>query len=134
MEGVMNIKVLPLPSRLLHMSVLQLAYGGAIKVPPVFFRDGLYKVGNICWFELKGRAFKYDVEDFNHTLLASNVKEISCDVMQKLSYILKNYSRILTKQQIELVHAYHFNCAAKDIDKNISLRVLKYNKGVGVTS
>lgn len=126
----MNIKVLPLPSRFLNISLLHLVSEGASEVPPVFFRDGLYKVGNICWFELKGKAFKYDVEDFNHTLLTTSVKEIGCDVMGRLEYILNNYPRILTKQQIKLIHAYNFNSTAKDINKNISLRVLRYNKGV----
>ncbi len=55
---------------------------------PVFNRNGLYKCGNVSWFEVDGRAFTYNVGTFNHALDTAHGIELSKEKVKALAGII----------------------------------------------
>ena len=71
----MKLKVLPLERWMIRdldpncrWSDRQLGSPTHPETVPVFSRDGIYLRGKECWIEIHGKAFKYSVSSFKHTL------------------------------------------------------------------
>lgn len=77
------------------------------EIPPVFNREGTYLVGDKCWFEVRGRAFKFEKRMFLYNLRQLFVEEVDVNVVRLLKKIDRIDSHILTFEQRKLVGDYN---------------------------
>jgi hypothetical protein len=107
----MKIKVLPhtvyLPSKFRDERLLDKLNNYHKEITPVFNRTGEYLMGDKCWFEVRGRAFKKRKENFLFELRQCFMSEVDINVIHKLVAITRIDSSILTLAQCKLIADYH---------------------------
>lgn len=87
---------------------------------PVFNRDGLYKCGNVSWFEVDGRAFTYNVDTFNHSLDTLHGEELTNEKFKALGAIVR--VKLATRKQYAM---YRSACHALEC-RGIRRRTRKF--------
>tara|TARA_R110000851_G_scaffold211723_2_gene364402 strand:- start:154 stop:582 length:429 start_codon:yes stop_codon:yes gene_type:complete len=105
------------------------------EIDPVFHRDGEYLLGDKCWFEVRGRAFKKRKQDFLFELRQCEMADIDINVVNKLVEIKRISSGFLTCDQCNLITEYsHFirnrdnkRLSRKRI-KEMRIRISQYRK------
>ncbi len=83
----MNVKVLKCPlSR--HYTYNHYGMGRPPDHRTVYGRDGLYLVGNDCWCELDGMAWKYDADHFRFSMDLIDAYQLSSNDLKTLQHIV----------------------------------------------
>lgn len=84
---------------------------------PIVNRDGVFKRGKDCWFEVRGQAFTYDIEMFKYEFSLLNAPSLSTQQVNALKAIVK--AKLATKQQKKMyeVICYHVN----DLQSRLSM-------------
>lgn len=105
----MNYKVLPLNFWMKHPKLLEncLTTHRYKFTNPELHREGIYKLGKKCWFEIDGYAYTYPVEDFNYQLNMLNAEELTVKQGKALEEIIKQ--KLSSKEQRKL---FQFYCEA----------------------
>lgn len=100
--------------------------GSYTQLEPVLNRDGVFKRGKDCWFEVRGQAFTYDIELFKYELSLLNAPSLSMQQINALEAIVK--AKLATKKQKNMyeVIAYRVN------DLQSRLSIYKGNKCCGM--
>lgn len=71
---------------------------------PVFNRPGIYKYGNLCWFETGNFAYKYSPAQFDYQLSIFNISELNTNQYQALKSIVEQ--KLATNKQKEMMYLY----------------------------
>jgi len=87
------------------------------EIAPVFNRTGEYLMGDKCWFEVRGRAFKKRKIDFLFELRQCFMAEVDVNVIHKLVDITRIDSSILTLEQCKLIEDYHHFLHIRGIER-----------------
>lgn len=74
------------------------------EIIPVFKRRGKYLLGELCWFEVGGRAFKFNRLQFLHDLETWHASEMDQRKVSALQAVVDN--RMATKRQEQLLRQY----------------------------
>ena len=95
----MKLKILPLENWMYDIdSISEL---NLKEISPIFKRNGFYLKRNVCWFEINGKAFIYNRDDFIHSLNIFNHKHLrDCDFIN-LSSLSK--SGILNREMLNIL-------------------------------
>lgn len=88
------------------------------EIPPVYFRDGEYLLGDKCWFEVRGRAFTKRKEDFLFELRQLDMLDIDINVIEHLKSIKRIGSKVITKEQLTLITDYEHFLHIRSIKRN----------------
>lgn len=102
----MNIKRLQLDKWMLSKKSKQdiLGFEPYIEISPTIGKNGLYKSGLNCWFEVDGKAYSYPVKRFDYDFKIIDVNEYDNKDIKALSEIVK--LGLATKKQKEIVSLY----------------------------
>ena len=109
----MRIKRLPLDNWMKHVDRLKytLPYK---RIPVVYGKPGVYKVGKDCWFEdLQGRAFEYEASTFDYRLEGYNVLELNHRHIAALRAIAS--VKLATEKQRRLLYRYRTAQETRDV-------------------
>ena len=68
---------------------------------PQFHRPGIYKQGNLCWFESDDRAWSYDPKDFAYSLSLLQAAELNTHQVRALQAVVDQ--KLATKAQRHLL-------------------------------
>lgn len=74
--------------------------GRYTQIEPILNRDGIFKRGNECWFEVRGQAFMYDIEMFKYEFKILNNQSLSIQQVKALEAIVK--VKMASKKQKEM--------------------------------
>ena len=94
------------------------------EITPVFNRTGEYLLGDKCWFEVRGRAFKKRKKDFLYELRQCEMADTDIELVRKLVDIRKSYPRMLSKKQSRLIMDYGHFLSIRGMKRN-SMKRLK---------
>ena len=102
----MNLKVLQLENWMKYFRDEDLQ-----EIPALLDREGYYKLGDLCWFEVEGKAYLQDVADFDHDLSIFNIRllrdceytavnlliknKIADSALKELFYINRHYKELI---------------------------------------
>jgi hypothetical protein len=91
--------------------------GRYLQIEPIVNRDGIFKRGTECWFEVRGRAFTYDLAMFKYEFSLLDYPSLSAQQLNALQAIMK--AKLASKQQKKLhdVICYH----AKDFNRRLDV-------------
>lgn len=104
----MNLKVLPLNfwQKIYLKDEWKHVRPELREIPPKLNRDGYYLKGDLCWFEISGKAFLYDKESFmydieqlNHIPLLYKEKE-AIETLIKSNKCPKSLRTLLVADEI----------------------------------
>lgn len=100
--------------------------GRYIQIEPILNRDGVFKRGKECWFEVRGQAFMYEIEMFKYEFKILNNQSLSIQQVKALEAIVK--VKMASKKQKEMYEniCYQVN----DLQNRLSL--YKSNKKFGI--
>lgn len=76
--------------------------GHCLQIEPILHRDGIFKRGKECWFEVRGQAFTYPLETFNFEYSLLNLPSLSQQQMAALKMVVG--TKMATKGQRELYY------------------------------
>jgi hypothetical protein len=96
--------------------------GRYIQIEPIVNRDGIFKRGTECWFEVRGEAFTYDIAMFKYKFSLLDAPTLSAQQMNALHAIVK--AKLASKQQKKLYNTVCYN--AEDLYRR--LEMYKANK------
>ena len=71
------------------------------EIEPIFNREGYYLMNGYCWFEVRGKAYEYDVESFIFRLkllMHRPIRDIEYSMLSRLSM-----ERYLPKELREMI-------------------------------
>lgn len=74
------------------------------EINPVFNRPGIYKYGNLCWFETGNLAYRYNSAQFNYKLNIFHISELDIKQYRALKDVVEH--KLATKEQKEMMHLY----------------------------
>lgn len=100
--------------------------GSYTQLEPILNRDGVFKRGKNCWFEVRGQAFTYDIELFKYELSLLNAPSLSIQQINALEAIVKAKLATKTQKNMYEVIAYRVN------DLQHRLSIYKSNKRCGM--
>jgi hypothetical protein len=100
--------------------------GRYLQIEPIVNRDGIFKRGNECWFEIRGLAFTYDLAMFKYKFSLLDAPTLSSQQMNALHEIVK--AKLASKQQKKLYNTVCYN--AEDLYRR--LEMYKANKKFGL--
>lgn len=104
----MKLKVLNLERWMVYDNTREdcVQYGSHYyEIPPILNRDGYYKYGNDCWFEVNGQAWLCsDINAFEFTLNTLHAAEYRPEQIIGLSAIVK--TNLATKKQRSMMRHY----------------------------
>jgi hypothetical protein len=91
--------------------------GRYLQIEPIVNRDGIFKRGKDCWFEVRGRAFTYDITMFKYEFSLLDYPSLSAQQLNALQAIVK--TKLASNQQKKLydVICYH----AKDFSRRLDV-------------
>lgn len=72
------------------------------EIEPIMNRDGIFKRGQKCWFEVRGQAFTYPLETFNFEYSLVDLPSLSQQQMAALKMVVD--TKMATKEQRALYH------------------------------
>lgn len=76
--------------------------GRCLQIEPILHRDGIFKRGKECWFEVRGQAFTYPLETFNFEYSLLNLPSLGQQQMLALKMVVD--TKMATKTQRELYY------------------------------
>jgi hypothetical protein len=85
------------------------------EIEPTFCKDGIYKQGKKCWFEVSGKAYIYPVERFVYDFNIIDVNEYDNNAINALTQIVK--LGLATKKQTSIVDIHNLHCKKLDKEK-----------------
>lgn len=102
----MNIKRLQLDKWMISKKSNQdiLGFEPYFEISPIIGKNGIYKSGLNCWFEVDGKAYSYPVKRFNYDFKIIEINEYDNKDIKALSEIVK--LGLATKKQKEIVSLY----------------------------
>lgn len=100
--------------------------GRYIQIEPILNRDGIFKRGTECWFEVRGQAFMYEIEMFKYEFRILNNQSFSIQQVKALEAIVK--VKMATKKQKEMYE----NICYQVNDLQNRLSIYKSNKQFGI--
>lgn len=100
--------------------------GRYLQIEPIVNRDGIFKRGIECWFEIRGLAFTYDLAMFKYKFSLLDAPALSAQQMNALHAIVK--AKLASKQQKKLYNTVCYN--AEDLYRR--LEIYKSNKKFGL--
>lgn len=100
--------------------------GRYIQIEPILNRDGIFKRGTECWFEVRGQAFMYEIETFKYEFRILNDQSFSIQQVKALEAIVK--VKMATKKQKEMYE----NICYQVNDLQNRLSIYKSNKQFGI--
>ena len=98
------------------------------QIKPIYYKDGYYCYGSICWFEVGGEAWKGSVLDFNHILNTLNASEFNYRQINALKTLEKEFKNLITTKQKDIIYYYDHWIELKRLEKevyNVSRRNFK---------
>lgn len=100
--------------------------GRCVQIEPILHRDGLFKWGKKCWFEVRGQAFTYEPEMFDLELSLLNIQCLDTTQMKALKMIVD--TKLASKEQKAMYQAisYNFDSLSKRLES------YKFNKLIGL--
>ncbi len=78
-----------------------------LEIEPILNREGIYKRGKECWFEIRGKAYVYPVETFDFEFSLINTPSLSSQELNALKAIVS--TKFSTKKQQELYRTICYN-------------------------
>ncbi len=116
----MNIKRLSLQPWMIYESKRQrknelLGADPYIEINTVFNRDGIYKQGKNCWFEVNGKAYQYSIQTFNLEQKILDVNEMDNKKIEALKQIC--LVGLATKKQKEILNIHKMFGKKLDVNK-----------------
>ncbi len=78
-----------------------------LEIEPILNREGIYKRGKECWFEIRGKAYVYPVETFDFEFSLINTPSLSSQELNALKAIVS--TKFATKKQHELYRTICYN-------------------------
>lgn len=100
--------------------------GRYLQIDPIVHRDGVFKRGKDCWFEIRGQAFTYDSEMFDFEFGLLNVPSLSTSQFQALKMVVEQ--KLASVEQKKLYQTLCYNL--EDLSKR--LEIYKSNKRFGI--
>lgn len=102
----MNIKRLQLDKWMVSKKSNQniLGFEPYLEITPTIGKNGLYKSGLNCWFEVDGKAYTYPINMFKYDFKIIEVNEYDNREIKALSEIVR--LGLATKKQKEIVSLY----------------------------
>lgn len=102
------------------------------KIEPKLNRDGWFKQGKECWFEVEGQAYTCPIESFDYTFKTLVACELTKQETDALAVIVKTKLATPLQRELNYFHVMHgnkFNIVAarskkrfKDFKKKIAER------------
>ncbi len=77
------------------------------EIEPTFCKDGIYKQGGKCWFEVNGAAYTYPVERFIYDFNILEVNEYDNKEIKALAEVVKLGLSTKRQQKIVSIHLLH---------------------------
>ena len=100
--------------------------GRYLQIDPIVHRDGVFKRGKDCWFEIRGQAFTYDSKMFDFEFSLLNVPSLSTSQFQALKMVIDQ--KLASVEQKKLYQTLCYNL--EDLSKR--LEMYKSNKRFGI--
>lgn len=98
------------------------------KISPDFFRNGYYKYGKVCWFEIGNEAYLDNPKSFNFRLDLFNASEINSRKATALKAIITE--KLATQKQINLFRNYEFSCKLRELGRQSIKKKFAIKDGV----
>ena len=96
------------------------------KTQPIFYKEGIFKSGKKCWFEVlknnKFLSFEYDLEMFKFLLECEFAKELNKEQQEGLKAIVK--AKMSTRYQESMYNRLIHIEEVKEFERNIKKRKL----------
>lgn len=92
----------------------------------MFSRDGLYKCGKVSWFEVGGKAFEYNAEQFDSDLSVVAGIELSKEKLSALAAIIN--VGLSTKEQREMYRAACLAIECRNVRRSVRKRMLDIHR------
>jgi len=83
-----------------YIEDIQRGVSSSREIEPIMNRDGIFKRGKDCWFEVRGQAFTYPLETFNFEFSLVNLPSLSLQQMTALKMVVD--TKLATREQREL--------------------------------
>lgn len=78
-----------------------------LEIEPVVHRNGIFKQGKKCWFEVDGRAYTYRADMFDFELGLLNVPALAPSQIKALKMVIDN--KLASKEQKKLYETICYN-------------------------
>lgn len=124
-----RLKVLPLDYWMDHLDDEERAsmYGRYMPTEPRMHRPGMYKQGKVAWFETSdGKAYRYDVAEFDYKLRLYNAERLSIRQARALSEVVLH--GLATREQQAILLDYRDMREIRQTGRNARKYVLRLGR------